>query len=542
MIDKESHNLLTKMRLAFGTKHFQRTALILIVLVSFTKGIVWSLLIPPLYGFDEPLHFLYGRNIALTRNVRIKSSTLIPLDIWELDEPAEKRTRLKNGISPRDVYHDDVEFIVATQPYFYTYHPPLYYCLLAGIGSCLNQAGILWEVLGCRFVSICLGAYTAILAYLSGRIFWKEEKSLAPIAMATLVVYQPMSAFSFSTITNSSLEITLVSALLLIGLRIIHDGFTKKLSVMLSIIFLCGMLNKLSFFACAPLVVLLGIWSWSNQSKFGISFRELILRVFIVALPGAAASFWWCQLGRTGRDNIVHSFEMQTNPKTFSLLRYFSTKPWFESYGKAVASYFGHFGWKNASLALPLIVSLTVGVALCAVISCVRAVKDLRVQESFQVRCRGCSVLFLTAASLSFIFFYGAVDLVNSFLGRGWFTIRGQYYLSTIVGQALWVVSAIQWKNSTLRSNLALVTLCFGAMLLNFYALIGVVTAHCYGVCDLTELFIRVANLQPVSPATVGGLFFTYVLVSFLLLGFLIMLSTFDGRKPETGLRSNEVV
>lgn len=326
MDDRKSSNSLATKWSGLVSARFQQIALTLLLLVSLFKGITWSLLIPPLYGFDEPMHLMYGRSIVNTHSLRIKPSTLVPLDIWELDEPAAKRTQLKSAVSPRDVYHDDVEQIVATHPNFYTYHPPLYYCLVAAVGACLHQAPANLEVVACRFISILLGICTAVLAYFAGKTFWKEEKSIAPIAMAVIVIYQPMSAFSFATITNSALEITLFSAMLVIGMQIIYQGFTKNLSVLLSIVLVAGMLNKLSFIATAPLVLLLLIWNCSNQSNFMISLRNLALRLFVVALPSALASYLWYQRGwQPGGDSLVHSLETQIHPEPFSFLRYHKT-------------------------------------------------------------------------------------------------------------------------------------------------------------------------------------------------------------------------
>lgn len=524
------------MKGAFG---FQRIALTLIVSVSFIKGIVWSLLVPPLYGYDEPMHFMYGRYIESTHNLRVKFSTKIPLDIWELDEPAEKRTKLKPGESARDIYTEDIDHAIASQPGFYTYHPPLYYCLIAAVESCLKSAGVIWEVLGGRLISIFLGVFTAVLAYSAGRIFWKEEESIAPSVMATLVIFQPMSAFSFAVITNSALEITLFSALLVVGLQIIRSGFTKTLTLILALIMLAGMMNKLSFVAAAPLVVLLALWRWKGKSGLQQdTFKSLSLSLLAVAVPSAIASYWWYQEGwHSGGDSLVHSFDTQLHPKPFSLVRYFTQRPWFEFYGKTIASYFGHFGWKNAALSIPVIACLTLLVSVCLILACVRAAKDLKERDDVDARWRGLSVFFLTGATLSMWLFYTAVDMrVYAVLGGGWFTIRGQYYLSAIIGQVLWIVSAIQWNHSTLRTNLVLMVLCAGAVLLNFHALIGVVTAHCYGVCDLPELFIRVANLQPFSAGTIGGLFYLYIFMSILLLGFIARSALSVARKA--GLNS----
>ncbi len=536
MAENKYSGSLANMWSALEPIRFHQIALTLIVLVSFAKGFVWALLIPPLYGYDEPMHFMYGRNIESTHSLRVKSSTMVPLDIWELDEPAEKRTKLKEGVSARNLYHDDVENAVVTQPGFYTYHPPLYYCLVAAVESCLKNAGLVWEVFGCRLISICLGVGTAVLAYCAGRIFWREEKSIAPLVMATVIIYQPMSAFSFACISNSALEITLISVLLVVGMQVICVGFTRNLSVILTFVVLAGMMNKMSFVIAAPLVLMLTLWRW--RSKFGgrkESIKNLSLTLLALALPATLASYWWYQEGlSTGGDSLVHSFETQIHPKPFSLIRYFAEKPWLEVYGKTIGSYFGHFGWKDAALSVPTIACLTIGVGICCLVSCVRAVKDLKRQDDVEARLRGFSVLFLTSATLFIVLFYTAVDMrVNAVLGGGWFTVRGQYYMSAIVGQALWVVSAIQWNRSTLLSNLSLTVLSTGAVLLNFYALLGVVVTHCFGVCDLPELFIRVANVQPFNAGIISGLFVAYVLISILLLGFITISSLWVARKPE---------
>ncbi|MFN8554574.1 MAG: hypothetical protein U0103_24150 [Candidatus Obscuribacterales bacterium] len=243
-----------------------KVALILIVAASLLKGIVWSLVVPPLYGFDEPQHLIYGRYILKTHNLRIKPTTLIPLDIWELDEPPDKRTRFETETRAREQYYDDVDRVVVKQPSFYTYHPPLYYCLVAAVSYCTQHVQTVWEVLASRAISVALGICTAIMAFFAGRIFYKGDDCLAPMAMAMLVIYQPMSAFTFATITNCAMEITLVSLLIVTGLAIIQTKPGKS-SLVLSVIMVAGILNKLSFTALVPSVAGLALCDWKNKRK-----------------------------------------------------------------------------------------------------------------------------------------------------------------------------------------------------------------------------------------------------------------------------------
>ncbi|MFN8554573.1 MAG: hypothetical protein U0103_24145 [Candidatus Obscuribacterales bacterium] len=229
---------------------------------------------------------------------------------------------------------------------------------------------------------------------------------------------------------------------------------------------------------------------------------------------------------------------MAPHPKPFNIIEYFIDKPWFETYGKITASYFGHFGWHNAALPIPLLAVLAVFMGYCAVLSLKHAVTDLRNRNPSEAPHRAYSVLLITGINLSLLLFYTAIDMrVHAVLGGDWFVVRGQYYLSALLGQALWVVSAIQWKNATTKSNVILCIVCAAAVALNFYALIAVVGAFCYGTTSLFEILGRAAELQPVSSTILSSLFLAYTIISGLLVALAIALcrNTKTQSSPSSG-------
>jgi hypothetical protein len=524
--------------------NLHKLTLLLLVVTSILKGLVWCLIIPPLFGMDEPQHFMYARSIARSQCLRIEPNILVPSDVWDLTQrehfqgvrkraetfsmyPIDADARHSFLLQPKDnnSYHVDNEQLVATEPNFYAYHPPLYYCLVAVIQSSLERFGILWELFACRLFSVGLGVCTIILAYATGRMIWKEKDSLEPIVLATLVSFQPMATFSFSTITNVALEITFVSALLLTCVRAIHLGLRPINALQIALIMSAGMLTKLSFIAAAPLVVLLSFWQFAQRIRFKSTVAAVISLSLLMVAPFTLVSLWWYESAwRTGGDSLAHMYPAIPYRATFDLMSYICNYRWFEIYSKVCASYWGSFAWRDAHASVPLIAVISFLLLLAAIVSGTRAARVLRSTTSFEEKAQSFSVLFLTCASALLVLFYAALDMrLNAVLG-GYFTIRGQYYLPAIIGQMLWLVFAIACKNKHALSYPATLLICAGMIVLNFYDLFGVVVAHSYGPGSVSSLCAQAALLQPVVPMCIQILLAFFAIATCLLMFFLFRL------------------
>ncbi|HEY9677242.1 MAG TPA: DUF2142 domain-containing protein [Drouetiella sp.] len=479
---------------------FDKIALSFTIVLAIFKGLAWSLIVPPFYGFDEPLHFIYGRKIEQTHNLRVPPNTMVPLDIWELDTPPAQRTKLRPGVEASSVYVEDKEQGIATQPGFSGYHPPFYYAIVAVMLELTSKCYVLWQVLACRLLSVALGAVTAACAYFAGKFFLKEKNSIAPLTLASLVVLHPMSAFSFGLVSNSVMEITLFSLLSIALLRTTERKTTWQDTGIVALLMWTGLMTKLSFLAAVPVVVLAGLWQILNRQRFQSSIKSTCAQLLMMLVPGIlSVSLWFSKACQTGGDTLAHSWETKGRKTPFNVIDYLSHYHWFDNYSKTASTYFGHFGWKDASIPVLMIVLLVLLFVGAAVYCNIRAAMDLKKSANFQIKARSFAILLLSSATISWMLFYAALDMrLNAVLG-GWFSIRGQYYLAAIIGQLLSVVLLLNWKNRTILSTFALTGALVAAVWLNFYALIRVVSQYHYGSTVFSDIAAGASKLQPVS-------------------------------------------
>ena len=66
------------------SSHIVKAGLLLLIVASIFRGLAWSFITPPIYGVDEPQHFMYAENIGRSHMLRIEPSKKVPLNLWQL--------------------------------------------------------------------------------------------------------------------------------------------------------------------------------------------------------------------------------------------------------------------------------------------------------------------------------------------------------------------------------------------------------------------------------------------------------------------------
>jgi len=539
------------------SSHIVKAGLLLLIVASIFRGLAWSFITPPIYGVDEPQHFMYAENIGRSHMLRIEPSKKVPLNLWQLahiEQFEEVRFRghtlslanqelirqqiqsLNTSTQSESAYVVDDNRLVVTKANFNACHPPLYHLLVSLCERPLAGFGLIWQLSASRLLSIALGVSTVLLSFATGRTIWKDDNSILPLTLATLVSFQPMTTFTFSTVTNVSLDIALFSALLLLSVRTIYFGLTLKRGLLLGLIVSAGLLTRLNFLVAIPLLILLILW----QSIHGPAKTQpktfLKLSLLMFALP-AMLSYWWYKGAlSSGGDSLVHLFRGRQHPPPFNLIHYLCHYDWYHAYSRIMASYWGSFGWLQAHLPIPLLATLTAITVLSAIISIGLLAQFYR-RHWLSKNPHAFAMLFLTFATLLFVSFYAGLDMrMNAVLG-GWFTIRGQYYLPAIIGQMVWLVLSVDLVLPRTRTRLAMFWLSTAMIALNFYSLFGVLAPRCFGACDLIALCSRATLFQPINTATLL-LFCTL----FIVFSGLLLISLFlSSRQDSSNSPANEV-
>ncbi len=121
------------------------------------------------------------------------------------------------------------------------------------------------------------------------------------------------------------------------------------------------------------------------------------------------------------------------------------------------------------------------------------------------------------------VLFYICLDMrMNALLG-GWFTIRGQYYLPCIIGQMFWLLFSVKQLLPRKISNVVITWLPGTFILLNFYALFGVVAKRCFGELDFVSLCNKAAAFQPINSYMLMSLCMLLAVFSLMLLAKLCL-------------------
>jgi hypothetical protein len=258
-----------------GVRRIPRAARVA-ALVALVNAVVWSLLIPPLQSFDEPVHVYYGQFLAETYNVPrpVQGSVISEeelaimnavklLDVvgnpdgappWTEIEDRELDTALGSGLGRVSQGADGG---VGS-------YPPLFYGLGAVAYKLTPSHNLLDRLEAMRLVSALLAAVTAMFVALFVRELL-PGRPWAATAAGLVSAFQPMFGF-MSGVFNPDLGIAAASAVLFFAVaRAWRRGFTWQLGLVIGLALAAGFLSKLAMAAMVPGAatgVLLLAWRW----------------------------------------------------------------------------------------------------------------------------------------------------------------------------------------------------------------------------------------------------------------------------------------
>ncbi len=245
-------------------------------LIALLNGIAWSLLIPPLQSFDEPVHVYYGQFLAETYNVpRPVQGTVLSeeevaivnavrlFDVVGNQDGAPPWTRIEDRALDRTLGSGLGRVSQGADGGVGVY-PPLYY----GLGSIAYLAtpsgNLLDRLAAMRLVSALLAAVTALFVCLFARELL-PGRPWAWTAAGLVAAFQPLFGFMSGSF-NPDMGLAAASAVMLFAIaRGWRRGFTPALGLVIGLALAAGFLCKLAMAALIPgagLSVLLLAWRW----------------------------------------------------------------------------------------------------------------------------------------------------------------------------------------------------------------------------------------------------------------------------------------
>jgi hypothetical protein len=496
----------------------------LLLVATLLKGVLWSSLIPLWHAPDEMAHFAYAQAISRTGRAILPPLQELPLenfilnDLMQVDRVAFNRqvpldfadearvNALKQQLSDPA---SKTTFRRGSTVYLTVYHPPSYYVLAAVVLSLLRSSDILAQMALLRLLSVALGLATVAAAYLAARTLLPADR-FTPLAIATLVSFQPMITVNSSTVSNHALEIFLFTLALWLVIRAVRYGLSWPGALALGLAVGLGVLTRIGFLAVLPPLGLLALWDIFREKARRTSklFRWLLLAALIAVM----ASFWYGQPMRAleqGPSGAPGGAEAVSLDSFIGFLRSHNWRKYTDLFGM----YWAIFGWNDTIMPL--------GVYYVILAVCLLALLGWGVRWWRYLRRDGperpaawqiVALLLLGLAALFLVLEFLVIEYLQAYVGRSSFYTQGRYYLAAIVAHMIFLALGVSAFFSRNWRGPVAALLAVLMILLNGYCLGGVVVPRYYypltyagqGQYEL-ELFSPVGELT--AGRTVGQTF-----------------------------------
>jgi 4-amino-4-deoxy-L-arabinose transferase-like glycosyltransferase len=483
--------LFNRLRLTEDSRCLADTgSLVLLLLVTVLKGLLWSSIVPIWHAPDEPGHFEYAQAILRTGTPLLPPLSELPLEVqllnqmMQIDRVAFNRQatldfRDSAGIEALKMRLQDrncKSLLLPSPPVYLTvYHPPLYYILGAATLSLVRGNDILTQMALLRLLSVLCGTLAVLFAYLAIRLLLPGEPIMA-VGVAALVSFQPMITMNTATVTNHALEICLFTVALWLMVRTARQGLTWENAVALGATVGLASLTRISFLALLPPLALLALWNLfrGRQKTPGVSQTPgVVLRwLALLILAGTLASFWYGQpfraadLGPRGTGGEAASISLA------SIAAFLQSYDWGK-YLDLFGMYWAIFGWNDTILPYPVYYAI-LAFCLAALVGWFVRLERLYLRPGVVKRPAAWQVgamTLLSLAALSLVLEFIPIEYLRLQKAGVPFYIQGRYYLAAIVAQMLLLTLGLtalvprSWRGRTVATLVTLMVVLNSACL-----------------------------------------------------------------------------
>ena len=218
-----------------------RLALLLLVLLAVSKGLVWAAVVPPLEAPDEPAHVAYSQFMAEAHRIPKRNTYQLGLPaaqfyspqltsliaaLHQESQPEGDRPDFTPGGDPHAVEAAGQQSPDANGDGAAAGYAPVYYAP-AAILYALAPGPLLHQIEVMRWWSIALGACAGVLALLIGRRVFPRREGAA-IALAVACVLQPELSQQTAVVNNDALAIAAGAACLLVALDLVRPAAARS--------------------------------------------------------------------------------------------------------------------------------------------------------------------------------------------------------------------------------------------------------------------------------------------------------------------------
>jgi hypothetical protein len=269
----------------------------LLLLLTFFKGVIFSMVVPIWHTPDEQAHFAQVAFFSEFKKMPVTGNDLNKeIHASEILLGTDRDNSGNNKFTFRPEYRIEYtealvgkyENQINSLPIDYrttlvkqeaAYYPPLYYWLGSGFYNFFDRSGIIDRIFSVRLLSILLSILTVFVVYLiAKRLFPKDN--LLQISLPILVSFQPMFSFITSGVNSDNLMNLLFTSVIYSTILLIIHGPTRKVVLLNLVIVFLLFLTKPQFVLSFPIIVVAGLMHFLINKKVRSS-----LKVFMVLIP-----------------------------------------------------------------------------------------------------------------------------------------------------------------------------------------------------------------------------------------------------------------
>ncbi len=455
--------------------------LVVVLLLTLVKGLMWVVIIPPWQAPDEPSHFAYVQYLAEENQLPlVQNSDGISAEeknfaraagIGDIkDQPnAGSMPSLKTLLDfpPGTKAEREASGNTAASGY-----PPGYYFLAALVYKLFYYKSIVVRFYAIRFFSVIISLFAVWGAFQIGKLIVPKSGTF-PLALAVLTGMQPMFSMTAAQISNDILLDTLAVLILywLFNLLTSTSPPSRKQLVLGGVLLGLGLLTKaqmlyVSAFAC--LVAL--IHFIRRKHKAGSIVRELAL----ILAPAFVLYGWWAYFSWQHYHSVLGNMPFQPVGSPDETLsgyirqNFFTATGWQRQYTLWVKWYWANFGWLDTGFRSYRLYQVLLGFMAIGLAGAVGGLFRWRGPKP-QVRI---SLVVLSAAFyLGNIAFLYVVELVY-FLRFHNTMLQGRYLLTALVPLNILILTGIRFLLPGRLQPYGDILMGVGAFALNVSALL----------------------------------------------------------------------
>lgn len=486
-----------------------------LLLVTFLKQIIFAAIIPLWHGPDEQAHFAQVQYIAefghpTPNDNRIKD---LSREIFISEEllGTNRDEFGKNKFTHHPEYRPEYtatttgkyENLIKNLPlssrtdfvkFEATRYPPLFYYLSAGFYRLGYNLDLISRVFLARFASIIMGILMVYFSFRLAELIFGHRHLLA-LTVATLVSFQPMSSFLFSSVNSDNLMNFLFTLWLYLSLKLItNPTFNLPALIGLAVTTVAGLLTKPHFVIVFPLLLALPLFIWPQLKNSFQKHRPQVLLAGLAFLGIIIIRLW---------PQIIALFQGQLPGFAEVGLR-FLPQPNYNislpqhilwtlrhTIAEVIPWYWGVFNWLGVTL--PRTVNRVVN-RLMIIAAAGFLVWLWKNRRPLKWQAPQLAFIFLQASSLIFFLILLTWDWLFVRSHGFPFGMQGRYYFPTIVSHMAFLL--VGWK-SLVPKSWWIKLFGLGMVILNFIGLHTLAKAY-YQIWPVSVFLNQISQYKPV--------------------------------------------